>query len=131
MVVIERLESWLRGAIGNKHIIQWGEWYAFSEDTKSAFAAITQVGGRTRADDLRWPHFMVTIVSSAPSASVSIKQAQTDIISKMDSIMKKAQDLPDTCLMLKINPVGEVVGPMLTQSSRIVATVTLEVITTQ
>lgn len=129
MAIIERLEEWLLPLLGNRAVM-FGEWYSFSVDAKVSFAAITQVGGRNRSDDLRWPHFMVTVVSTEPRPSTPIRAAQAEILGIMDSITKKAQGLPDTCKMLKVNPVGEVVGPSLTQSGRIVATVTLEVITT-
>lgn len=128
-MVIDSIRAWIKELPETTGFTPMlGEWYAYSDSYNGEYIAISQVGGRRLADDVRYPHYSITCVSKKLNNDALLIENQLRIMRLMDSILAKTIDLPDLCKMLKVNPVGEVVGPTRTSGRRVAATITLEVI---
>lgn len=125
--MIIKLRDWLREIPALAGIEPYlGEWYSYTDSDARKYLALVQVGGRVRADDLRFPHYMLTIVSAKNLDNAQRNAAALEILGYMDSIIEKTRGI--TCDLINVAPVGEVAGPMRTEGGRMVATLTLEVI---
>lgn len=125
--MILKLRDWIREIPTLETIEPYlGEWYSYTDSDAQKYMALVQVGGRQRAGDMRFPHYMVTIVSAKNLTNAQRSDAALELLGYMDSIIEKTRGI--TCDLINVAPVGEVTGPMRTEGGRMVATLTLEVI---
>ena len=125
--MIIKLRDWLREIPALAGIEPYlGEWYSYTDSEARKYMSLAQVGGRQRAGDMRFPHYMVTIVSAKNLTNAQRNAAALEILGYMDSIIEKTRGI--TCDLINVAPVGEVIGPVRTDGGRMVATLTLELI---
>ena len=125
--MILKLRDWIREIPTLETIEPYlGEWYSYTDSDARKYMSLAQVGGRQRAGNMRFPHYMVTIVSAKNLTNAQRNAAALEILGYMDSIIEKTRGI--TCELINVAPVGEVTGPMRTEGGRMVATLTLELI---
>ena len=125
--MIIKLRDWLREIPALAGIEPYlGEWYSYTDSDARKYMALVQVGGRQRAGDMRFPHYMLTIVSAKNLDNAQRNAAALEILGYMDSIIEKTRGI--TYNLINVTPIGEVTRPMCTEGGRMVATLTLEVI---
>ena len=125
--MIIKLRDWIREIPTLETIEPYlGEWYSYTDSDSRKYMALVQVGGRQRAGDMRFPHYMVTIVSAKNLTNAQRNDAALELLAVMSAIVDHTND--PTCELINVAPVGEVTGPMRTDGGRMVATLTLEVI---
>lgn len=125
--MILKLRDWIREIPTLETIEPYlGEWYSYTDSDARKYMSLAQVGGRQRAGDMRFPHYMLTIVSAKNLDNAQRNAAALEILGYMDSIIEKTRGI--TCELINVAPVGEVIGPVRTDGGRMVATLTLEVI---
>ena len=125
--MILKLRDWIREIPTLETIEPYlGEWYSYTDSDARKYLALVQVGGRVRAGDMRFPHYMVTIVSAKNLTNAQRSDAALELLAVMSAIVDHTND--PTCELINVAPVGEVMGPVRTEGGRMVATLTLELI---
>ena len=125
--MILKLRDWIREIPTLETIEPYlGEWYSYTDSDTRKYMSLAQVGGRQRAGDMRFPHYMVTIVSAKNLTNAQRNDAALELLGVMSAIVDHTND--PTCELINVAPVGEVMGPVRTEGGRMVATLTLEVI---
>ena len=125
--MILKLRDWIREIPTLETIEPYlGEWYSYTDSDARKYMSLAQVGGRQRAGDMRFPHYMVTIVSAKNLDNAQRNAAALEILAVMSAIVEHTNN--PTCELINVAPVGEVIGPVRTDGGRMVATLTLELI---
>lgn len=125
--MILKLRDWIREIPTLETIEPYlGEWYSHTDSDARKYMSLAQVGGRQRAGDMRFPHYMVTIVSAKNLTDAQRNAAALELLAVMSAIVDHTNN--PTCELINVAPVGEVIGPVRTEGGRMVATLTLELI---
>lgn len=125
--MILKLRDWIREIPTLETIEPYlGEWYSYTDSDTRKYMSLAQVGGRQRAGGVRFPHYMVTIVSAKVNSVTLGHAAVLELLAVMSAIVEHTNN--PTCELINVAPVGEVIGPVRTDGGRMVVTLTLELI---
>lgn len=125
--MILKLRDWI-GEIPTARTFNFylGDWYSYHDSSDKKYIAVRQNGGRRRDEGVRYPHYVVTVVSAKVNSAAERDTAALELLALMDTIIERTRHV--TCSMVSIAPLGEVIGPVRTDGGRMVVTLTLEVI---
>ena len=125
--MILKLRDWI-GEIPTARTFNFylGDWYSYHDSSAKKYIAVQQNGGRRRDESVRYPHYVVTVVSAKVNSVTERDAAVLDLLGWVDTIIERTRHVP--CSMVSIAPLGEVVGPVHTDGGRMVVTLTLECI---
>lgn len=125
--MILKLRDWI-GEIPTARTFNFylGDWYSYHDSSDKKYIAVQQNGGRRRDEGVRYPHYVVTVVSGKVNSVAERDAAVLELLALMDTIIERTRHV--SCSMVNIAPIGEVVGPAHTGGGRMVVTLTLECI---
>lgn len=103
-----------------------GDWYSYHDSSDKKYIAVQQNGGRRRDEAVRYPHYVVTAVSTKVNTTNERDAAALELLALMDTIIERTRHV--VCGMVNIAPLGEVIGPVRTDGGRMAVTLTLECI---
>ena len=125
--MILKLRDWI-GEIPTARTFNFylGDWYSYHDSSAKKYIAVQQNGGRRRDESVRYPHYVVTVVSAKVNSVAERDAASIELLALMDAIIERTRHVP--CSMVNIAPIGEVIGPVRSEGGRMVVTLTLECI---
>ena len=125
--MILKLRDWI-GEIPTARTFNFylGDWYSYHDSSAKKYIAVQQNGGRRRDESVRYPHYVVTVVSAKVNSVAERDAAVLELLALMDTIIERTRHV--SCSMVNIAPLGEVIGPVRSEGGRMLVTLTLECI---